>query len=196
MQTIIITGGLGTGKSSVSHILEKQSYPVLSADVIINDIYQQNSFKEKIAEIFSLPANKVSKSAISNIAFHNQDKLHQLEGLLYPELSKRVKSYKEKYKRENALYLFYEAPVFFEKNLKKTDNFVLVVSAKKEICLSRLLKKGMSEEKFNQIFELQMPIKDKEDLADYVVINNSSKECLEKTVADFIKFLKKKYANN
>lgn len=195
MYNIIITGGLGTGKSSVVNILQKQHYLVLSADSIISDIYNENIFTDQIANIFSLKSSEVSKKNISKMAFQSKSRLAQLEQLLYPELKKRVEEYKRLYAKQNSLYLFYEAPVFFEKNKVKDYDCALVVSAKKHICASRLLLKGISNIKFDKIMNQQMPIKKKELLADYVIVNNSNLEDLEKKVKAFLYFLKDRYEN-
>lgn len=193
MYNIIITGGLGSGKSSVAHILQQKSHPVLSADIIINSIYEEGVFKEEMANIFSLKEEAVNKKSIAAVAFQDKNKLERLEKLLYPELKKRVQKHKEFYKQKKFLYFFYEAPVFFEKRETTDYDCTLVVSANKKNCLSRLLKKNIKKEQFDKIVNLQMPIEKKELLADYVIFNNSSLLDLEIKTKLFLKFLKKKY---
>lgn len=193
MYNIIITGSLGSGKSSVANIVKKKSYPTLSADIIINNIYQEGLFKKEMASIFSLKIDEVNKNSIAAIAFQDQSKLKKLENLLYPELIKRTKNYKEICKKKGSLYFFYEAPLFFEKNKTTDYDCILVVSANKELCLSRALKKNMQKQQFNKIFNMQMPNKKKELLADYVIFNNSSLMELENKTELFLKFLKEKY---
>ncbi|MBE8221745.1 MAG: dephospho-CoA kinase [Bdellovibrionales bacterium] len=193
MYNIIITGSLGSGKSSVASILKHKSYSVFSADIIINNIYEDGIFKKEMANIFSLTEKQVSKKSISDIAFKDQAKLKKLEKLLYPELNKRVKQHKELCKQKKSLYFFYEAPVFFEKKETTDYDCVLVVSANKEHCESRLLKKNMSKQKFDKIYNMQIPIQKKEELADYVIFNNSNLLDLKDKTKLFLKFLKQKY---
>lgn len=193
MYTIIITGNLGTGKSSFANILRKKAYPVLSADNIINNIYKEGLFKQEMSDIFSLKLSQVSKQAVSKLAFQDLGLLKKLENLLYPELTKRLNVYKKNYKTKQTLYLFYEAPVFFEKNQSKNYDYVVVLSADKELCISRCLQKNISKDQFNKINRTQMPIKDKEHLADYVIFNNTTLKDLQKEAGLFLKTLKNKY---
>lgn len=193
MYFIIITGNLGAGKSSLSDILRKKKHSVLSADNIIDDIYKEGLFKQEMSDIFSLKLSQVSKQSVSKLAFQDLSLLQKLENLLYPELKKRLITYKQNYKNKKTLYLFYEAPVFFEKNQSKDYDYVVVISATKEACFSRCLKKNISKDQFNKISNIQMPIKNKEQLADYVIFNNTSLKDLQKETEVFLQALKNKY---
>ncbi|MBE8162821.1 MAG: dephospho-CoA kinase [Bdellovibrionaceae bacterium] len=193
MYNIIITGGLGSGKSSVASILQQKAYPVLSADSIINQIYEKGLFKKEMAKIFSLKEEEVNKQSVAKLAFQNKNQLKQLEQLLYPELKKSVQDYKEFYKKKKTLYLFYEAPVFFEKSKSTEHDCILVVSSSLENCFFRLKEKNMTKQQFDLIVSLQVPILQKEKLADYTIFNNSSRQDLKVKTEAFLKFLKEKY---
>ena len=163
---IVLTGGIGTGKSTVASFLKMFGYKIIDADAISKEVFEKN--KDKIKSLFGT----VDRKELRKIVFNNKEKLKLLEEIILPEVKKEVLKLAKKYEKDDVVY-FVDLPLFFEKqdSYKEFKRSVLIY-ATKELQLQRLMKRdGLSKEEALLRLKAQMPIDEKKSLATKVVDN-------------------------
>ncbi|HBA53471.1 MAG TPA: dephospho-CoA kinase [Syntrophorhabdus aromaticivorans] len=183
MILIGITGILGSGKTTVSNILSKEGFPVIDIDRLGKEITDHIETINEIKEIFGgeyVTDNKVDVEKLRNIAFQNIDTRKKLESIIHPkaraELWKRI----EEFKKRGTKTVIVDAPLLFETGLYKRLDKVVVVSATMDIIKKRLRMRGMEEEDADRRLPHQIPLKEKEKMADWVICNNGTETELKK----------------
>lgn len=180
---VAITGGIATGKSTVSNLFKKSGFVVINADELIHKIYQ---LEDTISFVNGLCPNAVKENSIDFVVlrekFFNDNSLKtQLESFLYQKLPGEFVSSIPK----GTEVVFYDVPLLFEKALNDKVDQIIVVSANKETQLERLAQrdKSSSKDTNEKIISQQWPLSKKEALADFVIFNNKSLEELKAEVA-------------
>lgn len=182
---VVITGLIGSGKSTVCELLKKRGYEIICADSIAHEILGQNA--SKVAGLFGehlLRAGKVDRKALGAVVFADPSAKKSLESLLHPLIHERIYSLASELEKASKLY-FADIPLFFESGGKAKYDFsaVLLVYAPKELCLKRILKRDSSDESSALArINSQMDIGKKRELADFVLENTSDLEGLERAL--------------
>jgi dephospho-CoA kinase len=180
---IVLTGGIGTGKSTVASLLKLYGYKIIDADGISKKIFE--SKKEKIKEIFGTNDRK----ELRKIVFNNKEKLKILEEMILPEVKKKVLELAKKYEKDGVKY-FVDLPLYFEKqNYDKFDK-VLVVYAPKELQIKRVMQRDkVDEDGALSIINNQMDIEDKKQKADFVIDNSKDLKHLQKEIENLLNMI-------
>ena len=194
MKIIGLTGGIGSGKSTVSKILLSHKIPVYDSDSRAK--YLMNSsleLKNEIIENFgknSYINNKLDKNYISDIIFNNKFKMKKINLLVHPFVYQDFNKWK---KNIVSKYVFFESALIFETGSYKSNDFnVLVVSDINER-INRVVKRDCLNKKDVLIrIKNQWNDKKKIPLSDYV-IKNISFDQTEKEVCKMIKKLNSKF---
>ena len=139
---VAITGGIATGKSTVSNLFKKSGFVVINADELIHKIYQ---LEDTISFVNGLCPNAVKENSIDFVVlrekFFNDNSLKtQLESFLYQKLPGEFVSSIPK----GTEVVFYDVPLLFEKALNDKVDQIIVVSANKETQLERLAQRDKS----------------------------------------------------
>ena len=190
MKKIAITGGIGSGKTTVSRMISA-FYTVLSCDNI-NAILLENDLevRNEIMSVFGeeiYPAGKINKCLLANLVFRDIEKKKFLEEIMHPRILNHIESYIAKSDEE---ILFVEVPLLFEAEWQQYFDFsVLVISDYDEI-IERLKTRGMEEEEVKMRLNYQMDPEDKIHLADYVIENDGTLEELHEKVLKLIQVVK------
>jgi dephospho-CoA kinase len=178
---IVLTGGIGTGKSTVASFLKLYGYKIIDADKISKEVF--NEKKEKIKEIFGTTDRK----KLRKIVFNDKEKLKTLENLILPEVKKRVLELAQKYEKDGVAY-FVDLPLYYEKQNYPEFDKVLVVYAPKEIQIKRVMQRDKASEKeVLSILKNQKDIEEKRKKADYIINNSKDLKHLQKEIEEFIK---------
>ena len=194
MKIIGLTGGIGSGKSTVSKILLNHNIPVYDSDSKAKKLMNSsNELKEMIIEYFgknSYQDNQLNKIYISNIIFNNQIKIDKINSLVHPFVFRDFNKWK---KNITSKYIIFESALIFETGSYKNNDFnILVVSDLKER-IKRVVKRDRVKEK-----EVLVRIKNqwndekKIPLADYIFKNNSLMDNTDKVV-QMIKIINNKF---
>lgn len=175
--TVGITGSIGSGKSEFTRLAEQSGFPVIRADDISNEILATNSdVRKQVIKKFGSEAfinNKPNKSYIAKIVFSNPVRLRELERILHPLVIKEIqKRKKEIFQKQNVLFI--ESALIYEAALEALFDFVVLITANREIRLTRKLLQGMSEEDFIKREMNQIPDEEKRKRADFIFLNNGS----------------------
>ncbi|MCD6363641.1 MAG: dephospho-CoA kinase [Synergistetes bacterium] len=181
-----LTGGLGCGKSEVARILKKRGLKVISADDIAHSLLEENFVKSRIRDIFGeivfTPNGEVDRKKLAGIVFSDEERLRKLNSILHP-LIRRVINAEIAKAREKGEDLVVEIPLLLESKGAYDVDVIVVVSAPLDKVIKRLKeKKGWSKEEIKRRLSKQMPLEQKERLADHVIKNDGTLEDLEEKV--------------
>ena len=198
MKKVVIglTGGIGTGKSTVSQILKEKKFPVIDLDIISHEVIKFPKVVEKIVENFGkevLEYNNtgnwiVSREKLGRVIFGNREKRLILNSVMHPEILRIMREKILECKKENNKIIFVEIQLLFEVQWEKEFDYILLVSAEKETQIKRILSRdNRSKEEALSIINSQMSLDEKKKRSDYVIENDGNIQDLEKKVDDFLK---------
>lgn len=171
---LAITGGIATGKSTVSQYLKKLGFVVIDADSIVGKLYEDEAVVKKIADTFNLNI-PIDKAKLANIVFKEPKERKKLETILHPLVFEQIQAQKETY---NEHILFLDIPLLFEAGYSTYDASILI-DASKDNQIKRLMKRNRYTKKEAGLrIDAQMPLDEKRKLATVVIENNDSIESL------------------
>ena len=181
MIKIGITGGLGSGKSTVCKVFKVLGIPVFNADEEARRLMQEDkNLVEKIKELFGEEAylnNKLNRAKLAAMVFENKDLLQKLNALVHPAVGKEFIRWAAK--QTDQPYVIKEAAILFESNAHRGLDYVITVSAPEKLRIERIMQRdGVSEEQVKQRMQNQWPERKKVQLADFVVVNDDKKMVL------------------
>jgi len=185
MLKIGLTGGIGTGKSSVSALFKEWGAYIFDADVVAKDILHNNDTaqSELIAEFGTdvLGAdNKIDKKKLARIAFSDEDHQLRLNIIIHPYVFNKIDSTFDKVLADGNHEVFVvDAALIYESGADTHMDYVIVVTSHLKIRTERVMTRGgLTLDEFLQRVELQWPDEDKVHMADFVIHNNSAEEQL------------------
>ncbi len=195
-----ITGGIGSGKSSVARIFAGEGFPVISTDNRAKELMISD---EKIikrltgrfgSEIYnpdgSLNTNLLSQKVFGKTEEHSNN-LQYLNSVIHPvvieDMIETVSSYESKGER----LIFVESALIYEAGLEDGFDYVIVVNTPKDLTLERLAKEGkFSEEEMLLRMNEQIPPEEKTSWADFVLDNSGNENDLKKSALFILDILK------
>lgn len=187
---IVITGGIGCGKSSVSRLFKSKEYEIIDADEIshqVLDLNQSEVTREFGKEI--LDSNqKINRSILGKIIFSDKHKKKKLEEILHPKIHQTIleKSYElEKHKKN----YFLDIPLFFEVGGREryAVQKVLLIYLPYNLQIQRIVNRdNITKEEAIKKIKSQMDLEKKVKMSDWVIENTKSMQDLQKEVEDFI----------
>ena len=195
-----LTGGIGTGKSTVSRKLRERGYPVIDLDVISREVIEYPEVIDELVRNFGIEIlesqnnisgkKSISRNKLRQTVFKEEKKVSVLNSIMHPpiveEMRRQVENFKKNYKT-----VFVEVQLLFEAKLEKEFDLTVLVYADKKTQLERVLKRdGRKEEEIQQIINAQMDMTEKRRLSNYIIENNGDSEMLDLEIEKFIKKLK------
>ena len=192
-----LTGGIGSGKTTVANLISSFGIPVYITDLEARKLMESDLILNQIREAFgdSVFANGVLlREKLSEIVFNNADKLKQLNQIVHPA----VKSHFENWLSENTAspYVLYESAILFESGSYKECDCVINVVSPIEIRIQRVMKRdNTTREKVLERMKNQWNDEEKSSKSDFV-IENSSIEGLKVEIVKILKFLGIKQMNS
>ncbi|MPW24823.1 dephospho-CoA kinase [Alkalibaculum sp. M08DMB] len=176
-----LTGGIATGKSTVSTILNSELHvKVIDADVLARKSVEPGSIGlEKIVGEFGrellLPDKSLNRKKLGDIVFGNQELIKVLNGIVHPEVELLFEEQVQKYKEKRYRAIVYDCPLLIEEKLiHKVDQIILVVTSEK-LQLERLMNRNnLSREEAVKRISAQMKMDDKSSFANYIIYNDGN----------------------
>ena len=186
MKLIGLTGGIASGKSTVTKILAELGAAIINADSLAREVVQpeHEAWREIVAAFGTdiLLANRtLDRQRLRAMIFNNVDARKKLESIIHP----RVRALAEQRIREHTTagyeVIVYEVPLLFEGNLQESLRPVILVACDMETQRARLKQRdGLDQTAAQKHIDAQMSLEEKRRLADYVIENNGSLEDLQR----------------
>ena len=188
MKIFGLTGGIACGKSTVSALLTERGAKVIDADQIARDVVLPGKpAYEDIVETFGkgvLAADgTLDRPALGRIVFADEKARARLNAITHPRIAQETAQRFQAERAAGTQILIYDAALLVETGGYKMYEALIVVSARPEIQIQRLIARdGISEEEAGQKIAAQLPLEEKEAVADYVIDNSGTLEELKTQV--------------
>ena len=193
MVKVGLTGGIGSGKTTVSNFLLDSGIPVYNSDIRGKNLMNTNlELKNDIVSIFgeSVYDNGIlNTNLLSNIVFSHPKKINQLNNLVHPKVAQDFNQWVVK--NNNQPILVKEAAILIESGAYLNMDIIILVVSKKSTRINRVSKRDNSDlESVEKRINLQLTDDEKIKYADYIIENNSSLEHLKLDVIKVIDKIK------
>jgi dephospho-CoA kinase len=189
MRVVGLTGGIGTGKSTVSTMLRELGATVIDADEATRAVQARGSeglrlLVEEFGTGILTPDGDLDRARLADIAFRDPEARGRLNGIVHPLVREwMAERQQEAFERGDPVVVL-DIPLLFEARGAGAFETVLLVYAPEELQLERLTGlRGMSEEHARARLAAQMPIEEKRALATHVIENTGSLDELRRRVA-------------
>lgn len=183
-----LTGGIGSGKTSVARILADKGFPVyFSDDEAKNIVNKDDELKQKIVALLGEEAyvNGIyNRKWVAEKVFSDSDILEQLNHLIHPAVRLDFENWVG---RQRSEYVFKETALLFELGLHLQCYKSVLVTADDNLRIKRTMDRdGKTYREIEAIMQKQMPEKEKIKLADFIIYNNTDRESLRIATEGFI----------
>ncbi|NOT52589.1 MAG: dephospho-CoA kinase [Chitinophagaceae bacterium] len=174
MVRIGLTGGIGSGKTTVAKIFEVLGIPVYYADNAAKKLMNTDAaLKKEIIKSFgeqSYTNGELNRKYMASVVFNDKAKLELLNSLTHPVT---IRDAEEWMKKQNSPYIIKEAALLFESGANKTVDRVIGVQAPLSLRVKRTMNRdGITEDEVIKRISRQMEEEKKMSLCDFVLINN------------------------
>lgn len=183
MFIIGITGGIGTGKSSVADIFAGKGIRVLDADEISREVTGENG--AALPEIRALFGNKaidsknsLNRKYVAALVFSDRTKLDRLSAIIHKYVLEKIAVEIDSERNRGTKLIVMDVPIPVNKGFVDICNQIWVISADESIRIDRLVERGTDPDDAKRRMSMQMTREEYENLADIVIVNDGSKEDL------------------
>ncbi len=172
-----LTGGIGSGKTTVAKFFEKLGVPIYVADVEAKKLMQTDlELRQELSGLFGDEAyekDKLNRTFIASKIFNNKILLSQMNAIVHPRVGEHFRAW---LKNQNTAYIIKEAAIIFEQNMQNEYDLIITVIADRELRINRVLSRDSStRQKIEAIIKNQMPDAEKAKKSDFVITNHDLK---------------------
>lgn len=174
-----LTGGIGSGKSTVAKFIEEMGFPVYYSDVRAKDIVNDDEvLRHKIKALLGEESYNENglydRKFVSGVVFNDEEILLQLNALIHPAVKLDFENWVA---RQNTPFVFKETALLFELKLNESCYKSVLVTADDNIRIKRVMDRdSKTYREIEAVMDKQMPEKDKVKRADFVIYNNNGIE--------------------
>ena len=188
-----LTGGIGSGKSTIANYIASKGVPVYIADDEAKKIMERDDVKQKIQNLFNesiLNLDKtLNRKKIAEFVFNNPEKLKELKAIVHPKVQLHFKHWVKEH--ESFPYIIKEVAILFETGGNKQCDKVILITAPKELRIKRAMKRdNLTKKDILVRINNQLPDSEKIKLSDFVVENINLNDTLLK-IDEILKILAK-----
>ena len=194
MKVVGVTGGIGSGKSTVVKMFEGLGVPIYIADNKAKKLmHDSKHLKNQIIDFLGTESYKdgeLNRQFIAKEIFNDTEKLKSFNAIVHPAVHSDFELWKANLESKNNIYCIYEAAILFESNRQKICDYTLLVTAPKEMRIKRVIDRDRINE--NDVLERmnhQWSDDKKEKLADFI-INNIDLDKTKQKVNEIHNFLR------
>lgn len=186
-----LTGGIGSGKTTVAKMIENMGFPVYYSDSRAKELVNESQFlKSKITQLLGEESydkqGVYNRKFVSTIVFDNPEKLQALNAIIHPAVKSDFQNWLQK--NADKEFVFKETALLFELDLDKACYKSVLVTAEDNSRIKRVMDRdSKTYREVQSIMAKQMPEKDKIKRADFVIYNNGTLEELQTEVEKTIK---------
>lgn len=182
--TIIIglTGGIASGKSTISSMIKELGFPVVDADIVAREVVEIGEeaylkLVESFGEEILLEDKTLNRQALGNIIFHDEEKRLLLNQIMHPAIKNRIEQQKNQFVAEGHEAVILDIPLLLESDDTYGTDKILVVYVNQETQLERLMSRNdLTEADAKARIHSQMLISEKVKRADEVIDNSHTIE--------------------
>jgi dephospho-CoA kinase len=193
MASIIgLTGGIASGKSTVSKMLIQKGFAVVDADIAARKVVEKGEtayyqIVREFGESILLKDKSIDRAALGAIIFNNNEKRLRLNSFVHPAVRAYMNKEKNDAIADGKQTIFLDIPLLFESKLTSMVEKTILVFVEEKVQLERLmLRNQLSEQDARARISSQMPLREKIQLADAVIDNNGSLDETEKQLNSYI----------
>lgn len=185
MLKIGITGGIGSGKTTLCRLFELLGVSVYYADVRAKMLMQTDAeLMEGIKSAFGsevYEGHALNRSLLGSIVFNDAKQLQRLNGLVHPAVFRDFDRWSA---MQTGLYVLKEAAILFESGSSKDCDYTILVKSPLDLRISRIMTRdGISKEDIMKRIDKQMSDEEKEKLASFVILNDETQLVIPQVLA-------------
>ena len=171
-----LTGGIGSGKTTVAKYFAEKGIPVYIADDEAKKIMDSPEVIKEVQAIFDenvlTKKGLLDRKKIRNIVFHHKEKLEELNKIVHPKVKKDFENFVKEH--QNVPFIIKEVAILFETNGHKLCDATILVTAPLETRIARVIERdNTTREKVLQIINNQLSEEEKEKLATHIIMNDN-----------------------
>ena len=174
MTIVGITGGIGSGKTTIAQCFKDWGIPVYNADDVARKLMHSSPIKEGILNLFGKEAysnDQLNRALIREAIFKDDTLRIKVNNIVHPAVGEHFTDW---VKRQNSAYILKEAAIIFEAGLTDQYDFIITVVAEETERIKRVLKRpGLNTNQVLEIISKQWRDDKKIKLSDYVITNNN-----------------------
>ncbi|MFH1879067.1 MAG: dephospho-CoA kinase [Candidatus Omnitrophota bacterium] len=178
-----ITGGLATGKTTVTDLFVEKGAVRVDADEIAHRVLRENEdVRNKIMDFFGgsiMTGNRIDRAKLGKLVFSDPAKLARLSEITHPVIITEIKRIVNE---KPGQLIVIDAPLLIESGLYSFVDIVIVVTCAYETQIERAKKRGIPEDQAVKIIKRQMPLEEKAEYADFIIENNREIDTIKKGV--------------
>jgi dephospho-CoA kinase len=196
MKWIGLTGGIASGKSTVTKMLRTLGHEVLDADEVSHQVTTVHG--SALPQIFKTFGESVknadgslNRTALGALVFGRVEEMKKLEAIIHPLVREKIAAEKARLLGAGSSAVFYDVPLLFEKQTEKEFDAVVLVYCEDEQQLKRLMaRNSLSEAEARRRIASQMSLKEKKSRTQHVIYNTQDLRFLESEVKRVLRELK------
>ncbi|WP_225036186.1 dephospho-CoA kinase [Winogradskyella sp. SM1960] len=188
-----LTGGIGSGKSTILKCFKSYGIPVYIADDEAKALMNRSKvIKRKLIHLFGEKAyenNALNRPYLSSKIFSDKTLLAKMNAIVHPKVASHFKRWLTK---QDAAYVIKEVAIIFENNLQNQYDYIITVVADEDLRIQRVMKRdNVSKEKVKSIINNQWSDADKVEQSDFVIVNNDLEDAKKQALKIHNTLLKK-----
>jgi dephospho-CoA kinase len=187
-----LIGGIGAGKTTLSHEMAEHGGLVINADVHAREAIEDDDVKQQLREVFGdeviTSDGEVNRGRLADLIFENQRNRQIVESLVHPKVAaRRQKMIAQAQADPDVKFIVLDVPLLFEVRLNEQCDHVVFVDTSREHRLQRLSdRRGWTDSELERREKNQMPLDRKREMADHVIDNNASEADAQRQVRDVL----------
>lgn len=193
-----LTGGIASGKSTVSKMFAQRGAKIVDADQIARQVVEPGTIGlQEVVKAFGtdiLKEGELDRKALGRIVFQDEKARKRLNQIVHPLIRKEMLRQTRQYEEAGEWIVIWDVPLLFESQLTDWVKKVIVVYVSQEVQLERLQKRDhLSKKEALERIHAQLPIEEKRKKADYVIDNQESLTSTERQVDRLWNYLKSNF---
>lgn len=196
MKLIGLTGGIGSGKSTVAQLLVRHGWELVDADQIARDIVEPGQpalteLAQAFGEDILQEDGSLDRGLLASRAFSSREKTAVLNSITHPRINEETQARFDAARQAGADFVVYDMPLLVDKGLHKDMDATIVVDVDAEERVRRLVAyRGLDEEDARRRIAAQIPDDVRRVVADFIIDNNGPLEALDEQVEGVVEKLR------
>ncbi|MEY8578075.1 dephospho-CoA kinase [Corynebacteriaceae bacterium 6-324] len=192
MKIIGLTGGIGSGKSTVAQLFVEEGFPLIDADVIAREVVAAGQpALQELADVFGAdilePSGELNRQLLAQRAFADRETTDKLNAITHPRIQQRTQELFDEYREKDVEAVIFDMPLLVDNGLDRAMDWVIVVDVAAEERIRRVVEyRGLDEEDAQRRVKAQIPDGLRLAAADSVIDNNAAIDNLKPQVDQLI----------